>query len=99
LHLTAREIPVCHSHQSVSALEKERLFLLFFSFSFIYLCIYLFIFAKKQKLENQTELNPVTYWNTNPWKAYLCPTRLNPVPVSNCLRKATHHFFLQAWFR
>jgi hypothetical protein len=45
-------------------------------------------------MEDQMELNPVTFWNSNSWKAYLCHADLDPVPV----KKATLHFSLLAWF-
>jgi hypothetical protein len=70
----------------MSALEKSPL-----AVSFLF-------FPKKQKIEHQTELNPVTYWTLNTWKAYLCPAGLNPVPVS-ALRKVACHFSLLAGFK
>jgi hypothetical protein len=58
-------------------------------FSFVF-----FFFFKKQNMEDQMELNPVTFWNSNSWKAYLCHADLDLVPV----KKATLHFSLLAWF-
>jgi desulfoferrodoxin (superoxide reductase-like protein) len=59
----------------------------------------LFFFFKKQKIEHQTKLNPVTLWTPNTWKAYLCPTRLNTVPVRVCLEKSSPPFLPTVWFQ
>jgi hypothetical protein len=45
-------------------------------------------FFQKQKMEKKTKQNHATYWNSNPWKAYLYPSRPNPVPVNVCLEKS-----------
>jgi hypothetical protein len=61
--------------------------------------LFFIFFFKKQKMEHQTELNPMTYWMLNPWKTYICPARLAAVPVSASMRKAIHQFSLLASFK
>jgi hypothetical protein len=48
---------------------------------------------------HQTELNTVTSWTTSLWKAYLCPTALNPVPVSVWLEKSSMPFLPSSLFQ
>jgi hypothetical protein len=50
-------------------------------FSYLFIC-------KKQKTEDPIEMNSVMWWIPNLWKAYICPTSLDPVPVSFCLGKS-----------
>jgi hypothetical protein len=44
-------------------------------------------------------LNSVTSWIPNPWKVYLYPTALNPVPVSVCLEKSSTPFLPTGQFQ
>jgi hypothetical protein len=61
------KILVWHSQWAMSALGQRALAVSPFSFfSFSSLS---FSFSKKQKIENQTELNPVTSWTLNSSKA------------------------------
>jgi hypothetical protein len=43
-------------------------------------------------IEHQTQLNTAMYRTPIMWKAYLCSTRLNPVPVSFCIEKSQQPF-------
>jgi hypothetical protein len=56
-------------------------------FSLLFSCLF-FFHSRNQKTEDPIELDSVTYWLPNPWKTYICPSGLDPVPLSICLCKS-----------